>query len=144
MNLGPPAWVFLGQASDQNSDFTADLRSAPQSGTPTPKETKPGAMPGDDGGGLDDEEDVGPAGPAAAECGPDESVQEVQGWARPFALKHGELLSEGEGFKGGVAATAEEDADDGEDGEDELGHKLTLVTRRNVAWPWQRLANASC
>jgi hypothetical protein len=101
-------------------------------------------MPGDDGRGLDDEEDFRPAAPAAAECDPEESVQEVQGWARPFALEHGELLSEGEDFKGGVAATAEEDADDGEDGEDELGHKLTLVTRRNVAWLWQRLANAGC
>jgi len=42
----------------------------------------------------------------------------------PFGLEHGELLTEGEDFEGSVAASAEEDADDGEDGADECQHAL--------------------
>jgi hypothetical protein len=48
----------------------------------------------------------------------------VQGRPRPFAFEHGHLLSQGEDFQGGIASTAEEDADHGEDGEDELRHEL--------------------
>jgi hypothetical protein len=60
-------------------------------------------MPADDGLGLDDNEDVGPAGPAAAERRPEEPVQGVQCRLRPFSFEHGDLLSEGEDFESGVA-----------------------------------------
>ena len=46
--------------------------------------------------------------------------REFNGRPRPLALEHGDLLSQGEDFEGGVPATAEEDADRGEEGEDEL------------------------
>jgi hypothetical protein len=49
----------------------------------------------------------------AAEGRPEESVQRVQYWPRPFAFEHGDLLSEGEDFEGGIASTAEEDSDGG-------------------------------
>lgn len=49
--------------------------------------------------------------------------------------KDGELLSKGKNLQGGVALAAEEHADNREDGEDEFGHRLTLVTRRNVVGP---------
>ena len=70
-------------------------------------------MPADDGLGLHNDEDVGPAGPKAAEGRPEESVQGVQCWPRPFALEHSDLLSEGEDFEGGIASTAGEDSDGG-------------------------------
>jgi hypothetical protein len=37
-------------------------------------------------------------------------------------------LSESEDFEGGIAPTAEEDADHLEDGEEEFEHEITLVT----------------
>jgi hypothetical protein len=61
-----------------------------------------------------------------AEGGPEEPVQGVQGWPRPFAFEYGDLLSEGEDFEGGIGSTAEEDTDHGEDGEDELRHNSPL------------------
>ena len=53
--------------------------------------------------------------------------------ASPARLEILDLLSQGENFQGGIAATAEEDTDHGEDGEDEFGHERTLVTCRNRA-----------
>jgi hypothetical protein len=121
---------------NQTEDFVGDSwPAAARAGSPTAVEAKTSAVPAGHGLGLDEDEDVGPAGPVAAERGPEESVQRVQYWARPFAFEHGDLLSEGEDLKSGVAATAEEDAKDREDGEDEFGHEITLITRRNVAFP---------
>jgi len=76
-------------------------------------EPKAGAVPADDGLGLHDVEDVGPAGPEAAEGRPEESVQRVQYWPRRFPLEHSDLLPESEDFEGGVAPAAEEDSDGG-------------------------------
>ena len=46
-----------------------------------------------------------------AKSGPEESVQAIQFWPWPFSFEHGDLLSEGENFEGGIASTAEEDSD---------------------------------
>ena len=70
-------------------------------------------MPAYDGLGLHDDEDVGPPGPKAAECGPEESVQPVQRWPWPFTLEHGKLLSEGEELESGIASIAKEDSEGG-------------------------------
>ena len=94
--------------------------------------------------GLDDDEDLGPTMPEAAQGGPEEPVQGVQGRPRPFAFEHGDLLSQGEDFQGGIASTAKEDPDHGEDGKDELRHELTLVTRRNRALGSRPPLNATC
>jgi len=63
---------------------------------------------------------------------PEESVERVQCRPRPLPLEHGDLLSQGKDLQGGVASTAQEDADHGDDGESEFRHELTLVTRRDV------------
>ena len=61
---GSPVRVLFRQASDQNTNLIGDLRSAAAwPGSPTPVETEIGAVPADDGLGLHDDEDVGPAGP---------------------------------------------------------------------------------
>ena len=131
---GSPIRVLLGQATDQNPNLLGDLGAAAASpGSPAPIETKAGAVPADHGLGLDDDQDVGPAGPKVAEGGPEESVQGVQYWPRPLAFEHGELLTEGEDFEGGIAPTAKEGRDAGNEREDGFGHELTFVTWRNVA-----------
>jgi hypothetical protein len=52
-----------------------------------------------------------------------------------FPFQHGDLLSEGEDFEGGIASTAKEDAYGNKDREDDFEHDLTLLARRNVASP---------
>lgn len=98
MNLGrSPVGVFFRHAPDQHTNLFGNVRSAtPWPGTPTPIEPETGAMPPYDGLGLHDDEDVGPTGRKAAGSGPEESVQPVQRWPRPFTLEHGKLLAEGE------------------------------------------------
>ena len=53
-------------------------------------------------------QDLGPAGPHAAQCGPEEPVQPIQTGPGQFPLKNYDLLPEGENFKGVVAPAAEE------------------------------------
>jgi hypothetical protein len=74
-----------------------------------------GAVPADDGLGLHDDEDVGPAGPKAAQKGPEQPVGCTQIGAGTFPFEHGDLLSESEDFEGGIAAGAKEHASCRED-----------------------------
>ena len=109
---GSPIRILLRQSLDQSANLVGDLRSAAAwPGSPAPIETEAGAVPADHGVGLHDDQDVGPAGPTMAKSRPEESVQGVQFWPRPFPFEHGDLLSEGENFEGGIASTAEEDSD---------------------------------
>jgi hypothetical protein len=90
------------------------------------------------------DQDIGPTGPEAAECGPEEPVQRVQRWPRPCAFEYGELLPKGENFQGRIPSTTEENADHGEDSEDEFRHGFTLVTWRNARWARPQQRNADC
>jgi len=84
-------------------------------------------MPADDGLGLHDDQDIGPAGPEPAQGRPEESVQVAQGRPRPSAFQYRDLLSKGKDFEGSVASTAEEDPDGGQKSKDESGHKPYVV-----------------
>jgi hypothetical protein len=46
-----------------------------------------------------------------AKSGPEESVQGIQFWPWPFSFEHGDLLSEGQNFEGGIPSTAEKHSD---------------------------------
>jgi hypothetical protein len=71
-----PTRILRRQAPDQRPDLLRDSwPAATGPGTPAPVQPKTGPVPADDGVGLDDDEDVGPAGPAAAEGRPEEPVQ---------------------------------------------------------------------
>ena len=91
-----------------------------------PIETEAGAVPADHGVGFHGNQDVRPAGPTLAECRPEESVQGIQFWPRPFPFQHGDLLAEGEDFEGGIASTPEEDSDGSKEGEEDFGHEHTF------------------
>src|SRR5215472_1076004 len=62
MDLGcAPIRILTSQAPDQDANLFGDLRPASTGpGAPTPVEAKSGAMPSDDGFGLDDDENFGP------------------------------------------------------------------------------------
>jgi len=109
-----PVGVLLDQPSDRHPNLSGDARSATAlSGTPPPVEPKPGAVPADNSIGLHYDQDLGQAGPEAAEDGPEKPVRRVQCWSRPITLEHGDLLSESENLKGRIASAAEEYTDDG-------------------------------
>ena len=89
-----PVRIFIGQATDQNANLFGDLRPASAgTGAPTPVEAESGAMPTDDGFGLDDDKGFGPTGPTATEGNPEDPVQPVQLGPGTLAFEHGELLA---------------------------------------------------
>ena len=80
-------------------------------------------MPADDGLSLDEDQRIFPAGPAAAQCDPEQAIQRPYGRPGALAFEHGELLSEGEDFQRRFRAREEENADSGEEGADEGDHE---------------------
>ena len=119
--------VLLRQSSDQNANLLGDLRSsAAWSGSPAPIETEAGAVPADHGVGFHQDQDVRPAGPTPPEYGPEESVAGVQSWPRSFPFEHGDQLSEGKNFEGGITSTAKEDSDRHKEREDDMEHESIL------------------
>ena len=107
--------AFFGEACGP-VHLVGDSRSAARgAATPPPVQAEARAAPADDCAGLHDDEDVCPAGPNAAEGGPEQPVEKVQGRPRAFSLEDRNLLSEGENFKRGVTSTAKEDSNGGED-----------------------------
>src|SRR5262249_25001420 len=77
VNAGrPPQGVGVGHAADEGADRRGDGRAtgpvAPA--FPGPEEPGPGALPADDGVGLDDGVDLRPAVPQAGEQDPEHPV----------------------------------------------------------------------
>ena len=104
-----PIPVVLRQALDQSANLAADLRpAAAWPGSPPPIKTEAGAVPADHRVGLHDDQDFRPT---MAKSGPEESVQAIQFWPWASSFEHGDLLSEGQNFEGGITSTAEKDSD---------------------------------
>jgi len=89
-------------------------------------------MPADHGLGFDDEEDIGLAGPEAAEGGPEEAVAKIQRWPRSLAFEHGDLLAQSEDLQRGIASCTEENTESTQHSEEELDHEILVVTRRDA------------
>src|SRR5215471_7871132 len=118
-----PIWIFLGQARDQVPEFLRNARStAARSRSPAPIKPKAGAMPADDGLRLDNQEDIGPTGPEAAEGGPEEAVARIQGRPRSLAFEHGDLLAQSEDLQRCVASRTEENTECTQHSEEQLDH----------------------
>jgi hypothetical protein len=101
-----PTGILFRHPADERPDFSGDLGpTALRPGPPTPVEAETGAMPADDSLWFHDEEDVGPAGPDAAQGSPEEPVQPIHMGTGPLPLEDCDLLSEGENLEGGVTAT---------------------------------------
>jgi hypothetical protein len=86
-------------------------------------------MPADHGLGFDDEEDIGLAGPEAAEGGPEEAVARIQRRSRSLAFEHGDLLAQSEHLQGCVNSRTEENTECAQHSEKQLDHELTVVAR---------------
>src|SRR5262249_17731218 len=108
---GAPVRVLLGQALDQDADLSRDLGPTPtRPGSPAPVKPKPGAMPADHGLRFDDDKHVRPTRPEPLQRDPEQPVEAGQAWARSFSLEHGDLLSQGKNFQGGISSTSHADA----------------------------------
>jgi hypothetical protein len=135
VNFGSaPIGILFGQTLDQTPEFLCDPRSA-AAGTrpPAPIKAEASAMPADNGLWFDNEEDIVPAGPEAAEDGPKETVSRIQRRPWPFAFEYGDLLAESEDLQDGVASRTKESAECTQHGEEELEHEFTVVARRGSA-----------
>ena len=133
VNLGSaPVGIVLGQASDQIPDFLRDPGSAAaRTGSPPPVETKASTMPADDGLGFDNQEDIGPARPEAAESHPKQPVASLQWRPRSMAFEHGDLLAQSEDLQGCVASRTEKNAESTQHREEQLDHELTVARGAN-------------
>jgi hypothetical protein len=72
-------------------------------------------MPGDNRFWFDDNQDVAPCRPKAAEQNPKHSILDSQPRARLFPFEHAQLLTEGEDLEAEVVAGTEECAEAGEE-----------------------------
>jgi len=137
--------ILFCHTADEATDFSRRSRSAAsRPGSQPPAEAETGAMPTDKRLRLDDDEDVGPAGPDMSECSPEQPVRGVHFRTWPFASEDCDLLSQRKDFEGGITATAEEDTSGGKESEGAFEHGPTLLTWRNLASATRRLQIADC
>jgi hypothetical protein len=94
-----PARIVRLHATDQLPDFLTDLRAAEPPGTQSPKQPEPGAVSGDHGIRLHDNQSTGPACPQAAECYPEETVRAAQPRPGLLSFEDRELLAKSGGFQ---------------------------------------------
>ena len=112
-----PGGILLHHPPDESSNLGIELWPArglwlrPEA----PEQTKASAMPGDHGFWFDDNQDVAPCRPKAAEQSPKYSILDSQPRVRLFSLEYTQLLTEGKNLKGEVVARTEECAEAGED-----------------------------
>ena len=120
----PPQGVGLRHPADERADFRGDRRAAGPlpPALPGPYEPEAGALPADDGLGLDDGDDLRPAVPEAGEQDPEHSVGRSQAWAWCGALEHAELMAQREVLEHQGAAGCEHAEEACEDEGGHAGH----------------------
>jgi hypothetical protein len=91
-------------------------------------------MPADHSLGFDNEENIGPAGPEAAQGGP-EAVARIQGRPRSLTFEHGDLLAQTQDLQGCIASRAEENAESSQHSEEQMDRELTAVARSANSMP---------
>ena len=81
-------------------------------------------MPRDHGFWFDDNQDLAPCKPKAAEQSPEISIPDSQPRARLFSLEYTQLLTEGKNLKSKIVARTEESAEAVEDEKWIMGQDL--------------------
>src|SRR5689334_11015186 len=90
-----PRRILSFHPADQVSNFLRHLGPSHslRTGSPCPEQAISGAMPGDDGIGLDENESVGPVGPDPTNDQPEQGIESIQLGPWLFAFVNGKLLS---------------------------------------------------
>src|SRR4029077_7835359 len=95
---GPPQGRILGNHTEnQGADLFADALPSSylaDSGDPRPIQTKPRTMPVHDGSRTDQDERLGPPGPARSQRNPEQLVQGSQSTARLLRVQSQQLPTE--------------------------------------------------
>jgi len=119
-----PEGVGARHPPDQRSDLRGDGRAAltisPALPGPIPRE--PGAMPPDNGLGLDQGEGFSPAAPHSAQKDPEQPVGDSQAWTRRGALEDSELVTQREVLEHQGAAGPEHEEESVEREGEHAGH----------------------
>ena len=118
-----PPWILCFHAPDQFADFADHLWSPGLPGSPPPKQTKAGTMPGHNGFRFNDDENISPAGMYAPQRRPKEPVHASEPGSRLLSLENDELLPQSSGFQCEPVARHEECTDVREDRNGERTHR---------------------
>jgi hypothetical protein len=119
-----PQGVGLGHPADEGSDLGGDGGAAGPmpSALPGPEEPETGAVPLDDGRGLDDEDGRRPASPEAGKQDPEHAVGGPHPWPRRGALEDGQLMPQREVLEHQGAVGPDRTEEAGEDEGEHGGH----------------------
>ena len=100
---------------DQVAQLGVELRAADRvrPGLPSPVELEGLAVPGEDSGGLHDDETGPPARPDPREPDPEDSVPPRQAWSANGPLEDQELMAKREVLKRDGGGTGQEGAQEG-------------------------------
>ena len=124
-----PGGILLHHPPDERSNLGIDLWPAkalwPRA--KAPEQPKASAMPGDNGFWFDNNQDVAPCRPKAAEQNPKYSILDSQPRVRLFSLEYTQLLTEGKDLKGEVVARTEESAEAGEEADKKWNHEFGFI-----------------
>jgi hypothetical protein len=130
MNPGSaPGGILLHHPPDERSSRGIDLWPAKAlwARAKAPEQPKAGPMPGDNGFRFDDDQDVAPCRPEAAEQDPKYSILDSQPRVRLFSLEYAQLLTEGKDLEAEVVARTEECAEAGEEADKKWNHEFGFI-----------------
>jgi len=93
-----PQGVGLGHPMDECAHLRRDSWAAGSvpPALPGPEQPEAGAVPANDGLGLDDGDGLPPAAPQAGQPDPQQPIGGSQAWTRSGALEDGQLVPQGE------------------------------------------------
>ena len=119
-----PQGVGLSHPADERANLRGGHRAAGPvpPALPGPDEPEAGALPADDGLGLDDGDDLRPAVPEAGEQDPEHPVGGAQAWTRRGALEDSQLVPQREVLEHQGAAGSEQAEKACEDEGNHAGH----------------------
>ena len=100
-----------------------------------PEQPKASPMPGDNGFRFDNNQDVTPCRPEAAEQDPKYSILDSQSRVRLFSLEYAQLLTEGKDLKAEVVARTEECAEAGEKTVEKCNHGTRFIAQGRFRRP---------
>ena len=117
LRLDPPAAprrILAGHPADQVAELGLELRTADRvrPGLPSPVELEALAVPGENRGGLNDDEARAPAGPHAGQPDPEDSIPPRQGRSANGPLENRELMAQCEVLEGDGRRPAERGAEE--------------------------------
>src|SRR5262249_55203251 len=115
MRRRPQVGLSSRHPMDQLAQLGVELRAADPAprGLPSPVELEALAVPGEDGGGLHDDETGPPARPDLREPDPEDSVPPRQAWSANRSLEDQELMAQREVLKRDGGGTGQEGAQEG-------------------------------